>query len=552
MAELSMLMNFPVEILGQIFKLCDGKTLKSLRLTNSALNAEASPVLFRTVVLSLSSRSTVRDPLDAFFNKLADERTRRKITAMERRHSLPFLFENVRELRLDCYGLYAEPCRPLVNSNGEVLDTSLSLFKNNLPVYSYTLDRIRMLQDFLCSMKNLQSLRWNIPVSNIAGSIDLSPLAPNLKELHLTFRRPFFSPMTPRYEAFVPLCNITTLTFELSDTRSLNSLNHFPKLTCLTFSSSHKSLGLPDFLAAQTVPFKLKKFILKSSRSRCAVSDDLFPLFFSSLETLIFDGTGTGQSTIPKPDPFFASMLKHGIHPRHLSISRPTVTCLEYLLLPNNKFESLTVKIHPHLCSALPVGAEPGSALPAPQRPCRLAHGPDQEFIAAFWEKIVPSQACSLQRLVLRGPWDLAGMAPRRALQSCTALEYWEMKDVQLVTLRRAVSLAVKATPALRRVRFSLNLNIGGPRSAGVWYRAPSIDMSKQRIQERSTQVKNLLWTDGEVGTNHPDRLNLEIANLGSFSLVPLTDSQSRPWRLVAKPTVAVDDMEKSLTASPS
>ncbi|KAK6354652.1 hypothetical protein TWF696_003792 [Orbilia brochopaga] len=549
-----MLLDVPAEILKLILEACESSSLKRLRLINSLINAAATPILFRELVLSFSIKACDIDGryFDPFILSDAEWERRRKAripSALQSRQDLPFLFNNVRKLTLNCLHSFNSSSRQFFDDDPDDWDGRLSSRISLVLVLApsaFSDEEIDMLRDFVCSMKKLRTLRWNIPWprnSNTDGNgMDLSPIVPTLQELDLAYYRQWQNSTVANvsdfcYHSFGILTNITTLAFNLYTKESLSALNNFPNLKSLTFRSLDKTLGIADFLAAQTVPLNLRRLSFTGPPAYCIVPDELFSSF-SNLKTLHMDDIARrGQMPLSSFEPFFDSLAKHGVHPTSLRVCNPTMSTLAYLLHPDNAFENLSIKIMPHRHLEV-VGESTYGLFVGLKAYCQDVHGLEREFMETFWNHVIPAQAATLRRLELEGPWDLVGAAPKIALQACKLLQEWTMFDGKGDILRDAISTAVNM-PALRLLEFylqpqdihTLSQMQSYPRKSD-----PKDLVPRNYLKDLQAQKNRLVWEDEEIQGGNRKRLTVDIKDLGEHSLVRVAGKKAAHWRLALKP----------------
>ncbi|KAK6523574.1 hypothetical protein TWF281_001555 [Arthrobotrys megalospora] len=522
----SPLLSLPVEILQQIVEAVEHPSLKDLRLVNHIISEIAAPFLFQKYTLNLKpARGYGRN----FVENVAPEKQLqllRKIEAIKSLEGLDFLISNVQDLNISAYKirdviklLYEEPIQQ---------DTE-----------DYSPLGVQILQNFVCSMKKLKRLRWNISFCNLAREIDFSPIAASITHLELnpTIDMDPYDPPSPQYDpfpAFKAFTNLTHLTILLFDPKSLDTLNYLPRLKSLVFEPSYElETTAFDFLEVQQVPFKLQSLELKYGTINDPFPDHLIPKFLSDLKSLTSRTELQPEYTIKRS--MWDALREHKIHLTHVSEQNASRTLLNYLSSYTNTLTSLSINMIPYRCGRT-----------ATKEICKAEHNSMLAFMNEFWQDVIPKHASTLKRLQmfpgnqhirsgegpgkeeqhmmveqlnLLEPWSLGKHIPAasKALIMCERLEELRMGSAGEVGVREAVEVAVKS----KRVK-NLTFNLKGyairPQMRG-WCGTGMMQFLSEAMGMRR-RLMEIRWDGDGVLEDRWGKVDIEVIPVGKLTLV--------------------------------
>ncbi|EPS39907.1 hypothetical protein H072_6351 [Dactylellina haptotyla CBS 200.50] len=580
------LLQLPPEILHLIFQMCDRTTLKNIRQVHSALKNLVNPTLFRTLRLSLpyltkenyivqfQFQNTSMGEWSGQASLTPRDQIIRRIEALETRQSLPFLFDNVLEIFVEVYDYY---------DGYPNVDAMMQSWPN------YSDKGVKILQDFLCSMKKLRTLGWQIPYSNITRLIDLSSLSTTVTDLHLGYHEPSLYqevddnrlPAPPAFDCFKALYRVTSLDITFPDSGDITALNYFPNLKALGFNVQEKTdrwrirereairegrtltpPSLVDFLQSQSATFKLRILVLRDRSATHQLSNfpnDLTSTFLSDLDIVQFspNNTRSPQYTYTKI-PIFNSLLDTGVYPRNLSLQYLNDSTLEYLISYPPILESLDISAHKCRCEDDSRKNEyegtfglsiPGynSYDPSERQTCIADHERRVSIQTEFWNTVVVNQRNTLKNLRLEEFRSLRGDG-EKALRQCAKLEclYYTGKRND-GNLKVAVKL-----PSVRLLEYYMEAEPSENRGpCGDWL-ARYTRREVENHENVCKRLRRMVWRDHEVSGDVGKRLVIRITPLISWlnkdNVEPLGDltlhrwsGESGPWILAGKGQMAAE-----------
>ncbi|KAK6352310.1 hypothetical protein TWF730_009140 [Orbilia blumenaviensis] len=546
----SLLLGLPVEILQQIIEVVPHSSLKDLRFVNRVVSSIATPFLFRQYTLSLKH---IRGHGANLAERVAPEKQIeliRKIESIKSLEGLEFLTSNIQDLNISAY---------------QIRDAVKFLYDE--PIQQDTDDfspvGVKILQNFICSMKKLKTLRWNISFCNLSREMDFSPIAESVThlELHPTIDMDPYDPPSPQYNpypAFKAFINLTHLTILLWDQKSLDTLNYLPRLKSLNFEPSYElETTAFDFLQAQTVPFNLQQLTLKYGTINDPFPDYLIPKFLSQLKALTSQTELRAESTIMRS--IWDALREHGIQLTHVSELNASRMLLNYLSSYSNTLTSLSIHMVPYRCGRT-----------ATKEFCTAEHNGMLAFMNEFWQEVIPKHASTLRKLKmfpgnqhircgegpgkveqhkmveqlnLLEPWSLGNHIPaaKKALMMCEQLEELQMGSAGEVGFKEAIEVAVKLQK-VKKLTFNLKGYSVRPQMRG-WCGTGMMRFLNEAMEMRR-RILDVRWEcDGILG-NRWEKVDVEVIPLGKLSLIRDKDREEL-FRLV-------DSKEKNSTMGKS
>ncbi|KAK6337907.1 hypothetical protein TWF696_001385 [Orbilia brochopaga] len=524
------LLDLPVEILQEVFALLENETLKNLRLANSTINGAASPLLFRKIVL--------RFPLiDEGAVPFGQQRTTRKIEDLECVESLQFLATNVHELIIKQDPVYDKRNEAPVNYAYD--DDGL------MALWTYPRGHVTIIQNFICSLKKVKTIRWDRACSNLASDLDLSPLASTVTSLDvglLAWNWDLDLPETT-FGAFKVFTNLTSLDIFLSNGETSSPFTYLPHLKYLTFASII-TLGasLFDFLNAQTVPFKLKSLNFNHRLDSLPALDHLIPKFLSELQSLTIRGpkASVGHAYVGS---LWSSLLAHKVALRHIDVYSQSPELLEYLLSYRDTIETLCIHFAPYGCTSL-----------STKESCRAEHSDMEAFVNTLWQQIIPAHKSTLKSLTIfpgrdhirsvegpnrdeqhetvrelnaAEPWGIKREEARRSLALCDRLEYLQMGSASSHGVQEAIDVAA-TLPGLRTLKYNLR-GYSGPPKMDAWC-GTGILRFLRLVRDMRDCVQDARWSGDGWPEGVAERLTIEIVPVAEMKLV--RDEVIGMWRL--------------------
>ncbi|KAK6506330.1 hypothetical protein TWF506_011248 [Arthrobotrys conoides] len=400
------ILELPREIQLDIFEQCQPRTLKSLRLANSHFKNTTASILFRKWTLSISFYTPIHDrpdmsrgPFTGGGNRWLDRRdnyigkkskipAKTQIKALQDAHEngsdeLQMLYDNVQEISIEKYDLFEG-------------FPDQSAMDARWPRYSDL--GVQMLKGFLGRMKRLRSLHWRMSPYNLDAAMTSPSLAANITHLSVT-RVPiiYFIVKAPEkpLTGFTSLTNVTHLDLKLSSVSDLIGFNNLPNLTNLTLESTTKACNIATFLAAQTVPFKLRSLTLRNDTRGVNFPDEVFQKYMSALQSLHLvtpevEIERTDPDQTESRDPFdgdtksiWTHLMENEIYPSSISTFGQSPSLLKYLLSypqPNSVLKSLEVRVWPYMTID-------------PEDP--------RNFVNTLWHQVVPFHKKTLKRIAI-------------------------------------------------------------------------------------------------------------------------------------------------------
>ncbi|RVD87838.1 uncharacterized protein DFL_002045 [Arthrobotrys flagrans] len=530
--EQSFLLNLPVEILQQIIEAVHLSSLKELRLVNHIISDLVTPLLFEKYTLCLKHiRGHGRDIAE----RVAPEKQIqliRKIEAIKSLEGLEFLTSNVQDLNISAY---------------QIRDAVKFLYEE--PIQQDTDDfsplGVQILQNFICSMKKLKTLRWNISYCNLSREIDFSPIAGLVThlELHPTIDMDHYDHPSPQYDpypAFKAFTNLTHLTILLWDRNSLDTLNYLPRLKSLTFEPSYElDTTAFDFLEVQQVPFNLEELTLKYGTINDPFPDHLIPTFLSNLKRLT-------SRTGPRPEfmikrSIWDALREHGVYLTHVSEHNASRSLLNYLSSYANTLTSLSIHMVPYRCGRI-----------ATKEVCTAEHNGMLAFMNEFWQEVIPKHASTLKRLKmfpgnqhirsgegpgkaeqhkmveklnLLEPWSLGNHIPaaEKALMMCERLEELQTGSAGEVGFKEAIEVAVKSK-RVEKLTFNLKGYAARPQMRG-WCGTGMMQFLNEAMGMRR-RILDVRWESDGVPDDRWGKLDIEVIPVGKLTLIRDTEDE--------------------------
>ncbi|KAK6513784.1 hypothetical protein TWF506_008220 [Arthrobotrys conoides] len=522
--EQSFLLNLPVEILQQIIEAVqDNYTLKELRLVNHIISDLSTPLLFRKYKLSLKH---IRGHGQSLMEQVAPEeqiQLIRKIEAIRSLEGLEFLTSNVHDLNISAY---------------QIRDAVKLLYEE--PIQQDTDDLsplgVQILQNFICSMKKLKTLRWNISFSS---EIDFSPIAGSVTHLELhpiIDMDPYDPPSTQcyPYPSFRVFTNLTHLTLLLWDHRSLDTLNYLPRLKSLSFEPSYElDTTAFDFLEVQKVPFNLEELTLKYGIVNDPFPDHLIPKFLSKLKRLASRTELRPEYTTKRS--IWDALREHGVHLTHVSEHNASRSLLNYLSSYANTLTSLSIHMIHYRCGRT-----------ATKEVCTAEHNGMLAFMNEFWQNVIPKHASTLRRLKmfpgnqhirsgegpgkveqhrmaeqlnLLEPWSLGNHIPaaKKALMMCERLEELQMGSAGEVGIKEAIEVAVRSK-RVQKLTFNMKGYAVRPQMRG-WCGTGMMRFLNDAMGMRK-RLLDVRWESDGVPEGRLEKVDIGVIPVGKLSLI--------------------------------
>ncbi|KAK6498950.1 hypothetical protein TWF481_011521 [Arthrobotrys musiformis] len=522
----SLLLDLPVEVLQQIIEAVPYSCVKGLRLVNHIISDLASPLLFEKYTLSLKH---IRGHGQNLAERVAPEKQIqliRKIESIKSLEGLEFLTSNVQDLNVSAYQirdavkfLYEEPIQ---QDNDDFSPIG-----------------VQILQNFICSMKKLRTLRWNISFCNLSREIDFSPIAASVThlELHPTIDMDPYDPPSPQYEpypSFKAFTNLTKLTLLLWDQKSLDTLNYLPRLKSLTFEPSYElDTTAFDFLEIQQAPFTLEELTLKYGTINDPFPEHLIPKFLSKLKTLISRTELRPESTIKRS--IWDSLREHGVYLTHVSEQNASRVLLNYLSSYSNTLTTLSIHMVPYRCGRT-----------ATKEVCAAEHSNMLAFMNEFWQNVIPKHATTLKKLKmfpgnqhirsgegpgkaeqhrmveqlnLLEPWSLGNHIPaaKKALMMCERLEELQMGSAGEVGFKEAIEVAVKSK-RVEKLTFNLKGYSVRPQMRG-WCGTGMMHFLNEAMGMRR-RILDVRWEGDGVPNDRWGKVDIEVIPVGKLALI--------------------------------
>ncbi|KAK6339757.1 hypothetical protein TWF718_009151 [Orbilia javanica] len=522
----SVLLDLPVEILQQIIEAAHSSCLKELRLVNHIISDLATPLLFAKYILSLKH---IRGHGQNLAERVAPEQQIqliRKIEAIKSLEELEFLTSNVQDLNISAY---------------QIRDAVKFLYEE--PIQQDTDDfsplGVQILQNFICSMKRLKTLRWNISFCNLSREIDFSPIAGSVThlELHPIIDMDPYDPPSPQYSpfpSFKAFTNLTRLTLLLWDQKSLDTLNYLPRLKYLTFEPSYElDTTAFDFLEIQQAPFNLEELTLKYGTINDPFPEHLIPKFLSNLKRLTSRTELRPESLIKRS--MWDVLREHGILLTHVSEHNASRMLLNYLSSYANTLTSLSIHMVPYRCGRT-----------ATKEVCTAEHNGMLAFMNEFWQDVIPKHASTLKRLKmfpgnqhirsgegpgkaeqhrmveqlnLLEPWSLGNHIPaaKKALMMCERLEELQMGSAGEVGFKEAIEVAVKSK-RVSKLTFNLKGYAVRPQMRG-WCGTGMMQFLNEAMGMRK-RILDVRWEDDGIPDSRWGKVDIEVIPVGKLALV--------------------------------
>ncbi|KAF3175828.1 hypothetical protein TWF106_011022 [Orbilia oligospora] len=527
--EPSFLLNLPVEILQQIIETTGHSywyTLKELRLVNHIISDLATPLLFGKYTLSLKH---IRGHGQNLAERVAPEKQIeliRKIEAIKSLEGLEFLTSNVQDLNISAY---------------QIRDAVKFLYEESIQQHTddFSPLGVQILQNFICSMKRLKTLRWNISFCNLSREIDFSPIASSVTrlELHPMIDMDPYDPPSAQYDSypsFKVFTNLTHLTLLLWDKKYLDTLNYLPRLKSLTFEPSYEfDITAFDFLEVQQVPFNLEELTLKYGTINDPFPEHLIPKFLSNLKRLTSRTELRPESTVKRP--IWDCLREHGIFLTHVSEHNASRTLLNYLSSYSNTLTSLSIHMIPYRCGRT-----------ATKELCTAEHNAMLEFMNEFWQDVIPKHASTLKRLKmfpgnqhirsgegpgkeeqhrmveqlnLLEPWSLGNHIPaaKKALMMCEKLEELQMGSAGEVGFKEAIEVAVRSK-RVEKLTFNLKGYAVRPQMRG-WCGTGMMGFLNEAMGMRK-RILGVRWESSGVPEGRWGKVDIEVVPVGKLSLI--------------------------------
>ncbi|KAF3195398.1 hypothetical protein TWF225_003785 [Orbilia oligospora] len=501
-------------------------TLKELRLVNHIISDLATPLLFRKYTLSLKH---IRGHGQNLAERVAPEKQIqliRKIEAIKSLEGLEFLTSNVQDLNISAY---------------QIRDAVKFLYEESIQqdTDDFSPLGVQILQNFICSMKRLKTLRWNISFCNLSREIDFSPIASSVThlELHPMIDMDPYDPPSAQYNSypsFKVFTNLTHLTLLLWDKSYLDTLNYLPRLKSLTFEPSYEfDITAFDFLEVQQVPFNLEELTLKYGTINDPFPEHLIPKFLSNLKRLTSRTELRPESTVKRP--IWDSLREHGIFLTHVSEHNASRTLLNYLSSYSNTLTSLSIHMIPYRCGRT-----------ATKEVCTAEHNAMLAFMNEFWQDVIPKHASTLKRLKmfpgnqhirsgegpgkeeqhrmveqlnLLEPWSLGNHIPaaKKALMMCEQLEELQMGSAGEVGLKEAIEVAVRSKK-VEKLTFNLKGYAVRPQMRG-WCGTGMMGFLNEAMGMRK-RILGVRWESDGVPEGRWEKVDIEVVPVGKLSLI--------------------------------
>ncbi|KAJ6258620.1 hypothetical protein Dda_6667 [Drechslerella dactyloides] len=544
------LLDLPVEILQGIFELVsapdaikrhvitlDNETLKRLRLSSSAANGISVPLLFRKLVLHFPLLD--EGALHVSFDR---RKAPHKIEELKCLENLQFLAENVHELTVKQEPVYDK----LSEAPGDYAYGDDGL----MVLWTYPRGHLMIVQNFICSLKKVQMIKWDKACSSLASDLDLSPLARKVTSLEvgLFAWKCDLNLSETTFAAFKVFTNLTSLDVFLSNGETSCPFTYLPQLKHLTFASiATIGASVIDFFNAQTVPFKLKSLNINHQFDRAPVFNHIVPRFLSELQSLTIRGSrATG---IAHAGAIWAALLSNKVALRHVDVYTQTPELLDYLLSYRDTIETLRIRFAPYGCSNLSTGDS-----------CREEHVNVETFVNILWQKVIPAHKSTLRSLTIFPgsdhtrsgdgpnrdeqhetarqlnavePWGIKREEARRSLALCDRLEFLQMGSASSHGIQEAIDIAA-TLPSLRTLKYNLR-GYTGPPKMDAWC-GTGILRFLRLVRDMRDCVQDTRWTGEGWRSDVVGRLSIEIVPVAEMKLI--RDEVIGLWKLRDKAAI--------------
>ncbi|KAK6517076.1 hypothetical protein TWF506_006954 [Arthrobotrys conoides] len=522
------------------------KDLKSLRFVHSSLHGAVDPLLFKSIILPTehpedesnfhnSERTSAQSPSSAGydFQYPSFKVSTRQLSSILERRVPSVVTDNAQTVILRQYDVY----------EGYPDETKM---KQNFPQHSE--EGIRCLEHFLCGMKKMRNLTWNLACSNITRQIDLSPIAGKVDNLFLAgtdygkIQPPVYS-----YKAFKDFTSLTSLAINFYDSADVKDLSYFPHLKTLNFTMQHtptpnlnaqRKFDFVDFLEAQRVPFSLQTLSLSACYSRMPISQDLAQKFFLNLQTLYL------RYLDPEAESYgiIDALKENSIKIRELNIDGCHSSIIDYLGSYTGTLQSFRAHVERLKDNEGFDDEEDHWDIRRRHRWHESeAEKLKETFKSDIWKVLAAAHKHSLQHLVLSNNFKLY-FEEAEALSQCKAMRTMDIKGDDWVFLN--IVPVASNLPLLESLKFEIPWTPRKPDMSGwcgtsqyEWYKKP---------KDIDSRVRAMHWREEDIKAVGPAAKNLTFRIPGIPTDLKLVRRRDifYPWILVGGGEMGIEGRE--------